>query len=106
MKILNFIGIKKVKKSVRLLIGAWLIVLIALISFDNIVFFSNREKVEKNREKLSIDQINNLNMISTKSDLKISEQKYIDAGYILDDQDTIKSNSNDTINKKGEKNGI
>ena len=102
MKILNFIGIKKVKKSVRLLIGVWLIVLVALISFDNIVYFSNREEVEKNREKLSIDQIVNLNMISTKSDLTISKQKYIDAGYILDDQDTIKSNSNDTINKKGE----
>ncbi|MBP1630055.1 MAG: hypothetical protein H6Q15_948 [Bacteroidetes bacterium] len=102
MKILNYIGIKKVKKSVRLLIGVWLIVLVALISFDNIVYFSNREEVEKNREKLSIDQIRNLNMISTKSNLTISEQKYIDAGYILDDQDTIKSNSNDTINKKGE----
>lgn len=106
MKIINYIGIKKVKKSVRLLIGVWLIVLVALISFDNIVYFSNREEVEKNRGQLSIDQMKNLNMISTKSDLTISEQKYIDAGYILDDQDTIKSNSNDTINKKGEKDGI
>lgn len=91
MKIIKIAEIKRIKKSVKILIITLSIFLITIISFDNIYFFSNRKKVEDNRKKLTYNQVMFLESISTSLKIELTDEQLNQAFC-----------SNDTIIKKGE----
>lgn len=82
----------KIQKSVKLLIMFSVALMITLVIIDNNYYANNKDKVEKNRENLKYTQIGTMEMMSWRSNIKVSKRQLIDVGIILDSTQTDEDN--------------
>ncbi|MBP1644523.1 MAG: hypothetical protein H6Q16_98 [Bacteroidetes bacterium] len=87
---------KKIKKSLILLIIFCFTLLAGLVAADNVYYFNNKEKVVENRENLKLHQIRTLGIMYWDNYIDITDKQLIEAGFAVDSTQI----ENDTINIK------
>ena len=78
----------KIQKSIKLLIMFSIALMITLVIIDNNYYANNKDKVEKNRKNLKYTQIETMEMMNWRGNIKVSKGQLIDVGIILDSTQT------------------
>ena len=78
----------KIQKSIKLLIMFSIALMITLVIIDNNYYANNKDKVEKNRKNLKYTQIETMEMMNWRGNIKVSKRQLIDVGIILDSTQT------------------
>jgi hypothetical protein len=86
----------KLKKSIVLMIIFAFTFLISMVLIDNIYYCNNKEKIAENRRSLDYPQIRSLETLYWGSNINITKEQFIEAGFSFDTTQV----ENDTINIK------